>query len=112
VDPRSAEFLASVFAIDCLTYTVLSNHLHILLRTRRDVAAQWSGEEVARRWLRLFPQRRNPDGTAAEPTEAEIKSISGNRKRLAEIRTRLSDISWWMRCTAENIARLYWFSGK
>ena len=31
------EFLASVFGIDCLTYTVLSNHLHIVLRSRPDV---------------------------------------------------------------------------
>ena len=30
------EFLASVFGIDCLTYTVLSNHLHVVLRSRRD----------------------------------------------------------------------------
>lgn len=31
--------------------------------------------------------------------------ITGNVDRLAEIRRRLSDVSWWMRCTAENIAR-------
>src|SRR5690554_6348442 len=52
------EFLASVFAIDCLTYTLLSNHAHLVLRTRPDVVAQWSDEEVARRWLRLFPHRK------------------------------------------------------
>ena len=52
------EFLASVFGIDCLTYTVLSNHLHLVLRSRPDVVAQWSDEKVARRWLRLFPQRQ------------------------------------------------------
>lgn len=31
--------------------------------------------------------------------------ITGNADRLAEIRRRLSDVSWWMKCTAENIAR-------
>ena len=31
------EFLASVFGSDCLTYTVLSNHLHLVLRSRPDV---------------------------------------------------------------------------
>ncbi len=45
------EFLASVFAVDCLTYTVLSNHLHVVLRSRPDVATSWSDDEVARRWL-------------------------------------------------------------
>ena len=99
------EFLASVFAIDCLTYTVLSNHLHVVLRTRPDLVAEWSDEEVARRWLRLFPPRREKDGRPAEPEEHEIGMITLDAERLAEVRRRLSDISWWMRCTAENIAR-------
>ena len=28
------EFMASIFAIDLLTYTVLSNHLHLVMRSR------------------------------------------------------------------------------
>ncbi len=99
------EFLASIFGIDCLTYTVLSDHLHVVLRSRPDVVAIWSDQEVARRWLRLFPKRRNKDGSAAEPTQAEIDMIVNQKKVLAERRKRLSDVSWWMRCTAENIAR-------
>lgn len=99
------EFLASVFAIDCLTYTVMSNHLHVILRSRPDVVREWSDDEVARRWLRLFPSRREKDGSPAEPEDFEITMITADKKRLAEIRDRLSDVSWWMRCTAENIAR-------
>ncbi len=99
------EFLASIFAMDCLTYTVLSNHLHLVLRSRPDVVVTWSDDEVARRWLRLFPRRRTKDGEPEEPTPEEIKMITGNPERLVELRRRLSDVSWWMRCTAENIAR-------
>ncbi len=99
------EFLAGVFAIDCLTYTIMSNHLHLILRSRPDVAREWSDEQVARRWLRLFPKRREKDGSPADPEDFEISMITGDKKRLAEIRLRLSDVSWWMRCTAENIAR-------
>ena len=94
-----------MFAIDCLTYTVLSNHLHVVLRTRPDLVTEWSDDEVAQRWLRLFPPRREKDGTPAEPEEHEIGMITRDAERLAEVRRRLSDISWWMRCTAENIAR-------
>ncbi len=99
------EFLASVFGIDCLTYTVLSNHLHIVLRSRADVVAAWSDEEVAQRWLRLFPVRRKLDGSPETPTKPEIDMIVNQPEVLAERRRRLSDVSWWMRCTAENIAR-------
>ncbi len=99
------EFLASVFAIDCLTYTVMHNHIHLVLRSRPDVLATWSDQDVARRWLQVFPQRRNKDGSPAEPTEAEINMIVNDAERVAERRGRLSDLSWWMRCTAENIAR-------
>ena len=99
------EFLASVFAVDCLTYTVLSNHLHVVLRSRPDVVKEWSDDEVARRWLRLFPKRRDAKGAPAEPNDAELLMITSDVKRLVEIRERLSDVSWWMRCTAENIAR-------
>ena len=65
----------------------------------------WSDDDVARRWLRLFPKRREKDGSPAEPTEAEIGMIVNDKKMLTERRQRLSDVSWWMRCTAENIAR-------
>ena len=99
------EFLASVFGIDCLTYTVLSNHLHVVLRSRPDVVATWSDDEVAGRWWKLFPKRRLEDGSPDEPTDEEVKLVTGNPERLAEVRRRLSDVSWWMRCTAENVAR-------
>lgn len=99
------EFLASVFAVDCLTFTIMSNHIHLVLRSRPDVLETWSDAEVARRWLQLFPKRRNKDGSPAEPTKPEIDMIVNQPEVLAERRRRLSDISWWMRCTAENIAR-------
>lgn len=100
------EFLASIFAIDCLTYTVMSNHLHQILRSRPDVAKAWSDQEVARRWLKLFPPRRIGNDSSAEPSREDLTSITNDPERVAELRRRLSDISWWARCTAENIARL------
>jgi len=69
------------------------------------VVASWSDREVAQRWLRLFPKRRKKDGSPEEPTKPEIDMIVNQSEILAERRERLSDISWWMRCTAENVAR-------
>jgi len=99
------EFLASVFAVDCLTFSVMSSHVHLVLRSRPDVVAAWSDDEVARRWLRLFPKRRNQDGSPAQPTKPELDMILTQPDVLAARRRRLSDVSWYMRCTAENIAR-------
>ncbi|MEM9645925.1 MAG: hypothetical protein AAF989_13120 [Planctomycetota bacterium] len=99
------ELLSSIFGIDCLTYTVLSNHLHVVLRTRPDVVNEWSDQDVARRWLKLFPIRKKEDGSAEEPTSSELEQITSQPDMLAERRRRLLDISWWMRCLAENIAR-------
>ncbi len=100
------EFLASVFAIDCLTYAVLSNHLHLILRSRPDIAQAWSDEEVAYRWLKLCPKRKCPNGLPVEPATYEISEITNDVGRVAQLRARLSDISWWMAKTSEKIARM------
>jgi REP element-mobilizing transposase RayT len=99
------EALASVFAVDVLSYAVMSNHIHQILRTRPDVCARWSDEEVAIRWLRVFPGRRLEEHLA-EPTENDVKTLVRDKERLALIRGRLSDISWFMRALAEPIARM------
>ena len=52
---RRMEALASVFAVDVLSYVVMSNHMHQILRNRPDVVAAWSDREVAIRWLKVFP---------------------------------------------------------
>ena len=43
---RRLEALASVFAVDVLTYAVMSNHLHVVLRNRPDVVAVWTDERI------------------------------------------------------------------
>jgi hypothetical protein len=80
------------------------NHVHIILRNRPDVVAGWSDEEVARRWWQLFPLRKNKDKSPAIPTESELKLFM-TPARSKQLRSRLSDISWWMRALAEPIAR-------
>jgi hypothetical protein len=84
------EFLSGIFGIDCLP-----------ARCGRHVERS----RCARRWLRLFPPRREPNGSPAEPTPAEIDAIVNQADVLAQRRRRLSDVSWWMKCTTEAIAR-------
>lgn len=99
------ERLASVFGIDVLTYAILSNHLHIVIRTRPDIVANWSDAEVALRWLRVFPGRRI-DEQLADPTTNDVETLAHNAERIQEIRTRLTNPSWFIKALCEPIARL------
>ncbi len=102
---RRLEILAAVFGVDVLTYAILSNHMHLILRNRPDVVKTWSDRDVAERWLKVFPGRRL-DEHLGQPTQNDIQTLVRNKKRLATVRLRLSDISWFMRSVSEPIARL------
>lgn len=99
------EELAGIYGIEVMGFAVMSNHLHVVVRTRPDIVKAWSDDEIALRWWRLFPQRRDENKRPAEPTEFELNSIRNDAAGLKEKRRRLTDISWFMRCLAEPIAR-------
>jgi hypothetical protein len=97
--------LAGLFAIDICGYSVMSNHLHLVLRNRPDIAGQWSADEIALRWCRVFPPRDDATGEPREPGDRDLAMLTANSERLAEVRKRLADLSWFMRCLCEKIAR-------
>ena len=97
--------LAAQFGIDLLCQAILSNHFHLVLRSRPDVVAAWDDTEVARRWLTLCPLRKKSGGKREPPAEADLNTIRRNKQKLQEIRSRLSDISWWMRLLCQNIGQ-------
>ncbi|MFH1138836.1 MAG: hypothetical protein V1816_22390 [Pseudomonadota bacterium] len=99
------EFLAGSFALEICAFAVMSNHLHVVARTRPDLAEAWSDEETARRWLRVFPKKRNENHAPASPSPLEIKNLRDSGVGLEALRQRLSSISWFMRSLNENIAR-------
>ena len=93
--------LLEVFAIDCFSYAVMSNHLHLVIRNNPDVVKGWSNQEVAIRWRKLFSKYRQK-----EEYDEDIKRISEDEKLVEEYRLRLSSISWFNRCMNENIAKM------
>jgi REP element-mobilizing transposase RayT len=99
------EFLAGIMGIEVLGYAIMSNHFHCVLRSRHDVVATWSDEEVAQKWWMLCPARKDKDGNPAEPTEFELNSIRNDKTGLKEKRVRLSSISWFMRFLSERVAK-------
>jgi REP element-mobilizing transposase RayT len=96
--------LASVFAIDVCAYAVMSNHYHLVLFVNEQEADSWTQEEVIQRWTRLFSR----NGAALETVARNRSSKAARdyrRKLIEQWRGRLKDISWFMRCINENVAR-------
>jgi REP element-mobilizing transposase RayT len=98
------EKLASVFGIDCLSYAIMSNHLHVVVRSRPDVVKTWSDKKVALHWLQIFPGERI-DEQLGDPTTVDVETLANDTEKIAQVRNRLSDISWYMRALSEPIAR-------
>jgi len=97
--------LADIFSISVLAYAVMSNHVHAVLHCAPALAASWSDEEVTARWVRLFPVRI--DGCLdPEACRRKVCALAGNPARIALLRQRLGDLSWFMRCLSEPLARL------
>lgn len=92
------KFLCETFAVECVSFAIMTNHLHTLLQIRPDIALSWKDEEVARRWCKLFPGKR-------ENLEQKIKMILSDKDLIEKYRLRLSNLSWFNRCLNENIAR-------
>ena len=67
------KFLAEVFGVEVLAFAIMSNHIHLVLRNRPDVVKSWSDLEVAKRWWKLFPQRRDADGNAEKPRKTDLQ---------------------------------------
>ena len=80
--------LSKVFAIDLLAYAVMSNHYHVVVKVDLAAARAWTEDEVKVRWSRIFSV---PDVVTDE--------------LLVKWRSRLSDLSWYMRCLNEPLAR-------
>lgn len=99
------KLLCSVFAVDLCAYAIMSNHYHIVVRINVDQVNQWSDEEVAHRWMQVFsgPLLMHQYLSNADLTQAELNCVTD---LFATWRNRLADLSWFMRCINEPIARM------
>jgi REP element-mobilizing transposase RayT len=94
--------LTRIFSIDVIGFSLMDNHMHVLVWTDPDRARAWSDREVAERWLDLCP-RSQPAGKSKDEYLAELVK---NRKRIGELRPRLASLSWFMKYLKEPLARM------
>ena len=95
---------ANVFAIKLCAYAVMHNHYHVVLHVRPDIASEWTDLDVVNRWHQLF------NGTLFSQRFARGGSLLNVERRVLKRdikvwRSRLTDISWYMRIVNESIAR-------
>ncbi len=96
--------LSSLFAIDLCAYAVMSNHYHLVVKLCPEQTDQWNNDEVLDRWTSLFKGPPIVQRFVAGATlhEAEHRFV----RRMADVyRQRLTDLSWFMKCLNESIAK-------
>ena len=96
--------LGQVFFLDVVSYSVMSNHFHLILFIDQVEQQTASAQDIVTRWHQLH--QGNPVST---------KFLDGDRLETHEVqqlnlfvdiwRERLSSISWFMRVLNEKVAR-------
>lgn len=95
--------LAQAFTLEICAYAVMSNHYHVVLGAQPDQSQALTDQELLSRWAMVFP-----GSLAAAYTAGVTLGVAEKEKLSLELpryRQRLNDISWFMRCLNEHIAR-------
>lgn len=91
--------LSELFFIDLYGYAIMSNHYHLVIKTRPDESYMASDQQIAQRWCSIFSCRTDREG-------AREKNLCNDIEKLNLYRKRLCDISWLMRCLNEGLAKM------
>ena len=99
------QLLSSVFAIDVCAYAIMSNHFHLVLHVDSDRVRAWTYDEVIGHWLALY---KGPELAHKYKVGEPLSRIEQNAlSLLVDVwRARLGDLSWYMRCLNEAVARM------
>ena len=92
------------FKVDVISFSLMANHFHLVLRNRPDLVEAMSDEEVIRAWWAISPQCRKRDGSGSSLTPTRLKKLLKDEKYVQTRRARLSSISWFMRYVKHPVA--------
>jgi REP element-mobilizing transposase RayT len=97
--------LTNIFTIDICAYAVMSHHYHLVLHVDKKRATTLTEQDVIARWKQWFglPMLVEHDHKGLTTTKAEANRA---KEIIALWRSRLYDISWFMRCLNEHLARV------
>lgn len=96
--------LGQIFCIDLCAYAVMSNHYHVVLHIHKEQAQSLTNDDVITRWHQLFKGSLLSQRFLRNEVLSKAELIALHQQ--VDIwRSRLIDISWFMRCMNEAIAR-------
>ena len=97
------KLVSSIFDIDVCSYAIMNNHFHLVLRVGD--TKDWPANRVLMTWqsLYLLPILCDRYLKGEIETEAELRRV---KEFVAEFRSRLMSISWYMKAINEYIARM------
>ena len=95
--------VTAVFAIDVCSYAIMSNHFHIVLKVNS--TKEWNATQVLMTWCSLYslPVLCDRYLKGEIETKAELRKV---KEYVAEYRTRLASVSWYMKSINEYVARM------
>ncbi len=97
--------LAEIFSVEVYAYSVMHNHYHLVIYSDPRAPQKWSDNEVAERWLKVFPGKLDQPGYTSQRAN-KIQMILKDPQLLATYRERLGSVSWLMRRINEPLAKM------
>ena len=99
------ELLARNFAVSVCGFSVMDNHLHVLVRLDPGLVKDWNAAEVVRRWIAVYPPRHlDLDGQGI--VDKWVRHEAKDKKKVDQYRERLQDLGWFMKALREPLARM------
>jgi len=98
------QLLAENTAVEVAGFSLMDNHLHLLLRVDVERGEGWTDKEVASRWLKLHPER-NGYFQPIEPTAYQINEFVEKDGWIEATREKLCSISQFMKELKQRIAQ-------
>lgn len=92
--------LSESFAVSVHAYAVMSNHVHLVVYVDPRAPADWSDEEVARRWANAY----GGGARSLRSPEQRVRALTANPQYVQQLRDRLGSLSWFMSALLQPIA--------
>lgn len=91
--------VADAFAIRVCAYAVMSNHYHVVLAVEVERLAGWDDDKVLHQWSKLYPR------DAKIVAFLKVTSPALYTRKITQIKSYLTDISWFIKSVNEWIAK-------